>query len=105
MYIVNKSKTQLLNLEQVTALYIGADDVSADDVSIKADFTTGNGCQVARYNSRAEATAAIEMLGRAIGRSEVFFFPDSKELQAKIQDGKQKVHHISGKKTKGHGGS
>lgn len=100
MYIVNKSKTQLLNLEQVTALYIGA-----DDVSIKADFATGNGCQVARYNSRAEATVAIEMLGRAIGRSEVFFFPDSKEIQAKIQDGKQKAHHISGKKTKGHGGS
>lgn len=100
MYIVNKSKTQLLNFEQVTTLYIGA-----DDVSIKADFTTGNGCQVARYNSHSEATAAIEMLGRAIGRSEVFFFPDIKELQAKIQDGKQKVHHISGKKTKGHGGS
>ena len=100
MYIVNKNKTQLLNLGQVTALYIGA-----DDVSIKAEFATGNGCQVARYNSHEEAVTAMEMLGRAIGRGEVFFFPDSMELQAKIQEGKQKPHHISGKKTKGHGGS
>lgn len=100
MYIVNKVKSQILNLAQVTALYIGA-----DDISIKADFATGNGCQVARYSSHAEAVTALEMLGRSIGRNDVFFFPTDKEVQAKIQQGSTKIYHVTGKKTKGHGGS
>lgn len=100
MYIINKSKTQILNLEQITVIYIGA-----DDVSIKANFATGSGCQIEKYDSLTEAAMALEMLGKAIGRNEVFFFPDSKALKAKIQEGKQVTHHITGKKTKGHGGS
>ena len=102
MYIVNKSKTQISNLNHVTSLYIGT-----DNTSIKVDFINGKGCQAAKYKSHEEAVTALEMLGRAIdlGRSEAFFFPDGKELQAKIQKGEQKAHHISGKKPKGHGGS
>lgn len=100
MYIINKSKTQFLNLEQVSILYIGT-----DNVSIKADFANGKGCQVARYDSHSEALTALEMLGKAAERNKVFFFPDDKEIKAKMIVEKQKVHHITGKKTKGHGGS
>lgn len=102
MYIINKDKTQFLNIEQVLTMYIGA-----DDVSIKADFVNGKGCQVARYNSHSEAVMAIEMLGNAVavGRSDVFFFPDDKEIQARMITQKQKTYHSAGKKTKGHGGS
>lgn len=100
MYIINKSKTQIANLEQITSLYIGG-----DECSIKADFITGKGCQIARYSSRAAATTALELLGRAIGRAEVFFMPDDEAVLAQAKADEQKWHHATGKKTKGHGGS
>ena len=65
MYIINKDRTQLANMEQITALYIGT-----DGRSIKADFVTDKGCQIARYDTREEACAAIELFGKAIGRTE-----------------------------------
>lgn len=101
MYIVNKNKTQIVNLNQVTVIFIGA-----DECSIKADFPTGKGCQIAKYESREAAIVAMEMLGKAIGRTDAFFFPSDEYLQTKIleQESRQ-THHITGKKTKGHGGS
>ena len=100
MYIVNKNKTQIINTEQVTVMYIGG-----DECSIKADFVTGKGCLVARYDSHEAATAAMEILGRAMGHTDVFFFPKDEMVQAHIKENEQKWHHASGKKTKGHGGS
>ena len=101
MYIVNKTKTQIVNLEQVTAVYIGA-----DECSIKVDFSTGKGCQIAKYDSTMAAVTALEMLGKAIGKAEAFFFPSDEYIRGKIQENsEQKQHHIAGKKTKGHGGS
>lgn len=100
MYLVNKSKTQIINLEQITALYVGS-----DECSVKADFVTGKGCQVARYDSHKAVVAALEMLGKSIGNAEVFFFPDDGKVRGYIEQGEQKQHHITGKKTKGHGGS
>lgn len=99
MYIISKGNTQLINLAHVTAMYIGA-----DECSIKVDFSTGKGCQVARYNSKAEVKAAMEMLSKAIGHTEIFCFPNSEELRAKVITN-ERPHHIAGKKTKGHGGS
>lgn len=100
MYIINKDRTQLANMEQITALYIGT-----DGRSIKADFVTGKGCQIARYDSGEEACAAIELLGKAMGRTETFFFSDQDEIKAHVQTNNQRWHHATGKKTKGHGGS
>lgn len=102
MYIINKNKTQIVNLEQVTAVYIGA-----DECSIKADFSTGKGCQIAKYDSQTAAVAALEMLGKAIGKTEAFFFPDDAYIHGQIQGQRteQKQHYATGKKTKGHGGS
>lgn len=101
MYVINKSKTQIVNLEQITAVYIGA-----DECSIKADFSTGKGCQIAKYDSQAAAVVALEMLGKAIGKTEAFFFPDDAYIRGRVQERKeQEQHHVTGKKTKGHGGS
>lgn len=94
MYIISKDSTQLINLAHVTALYIGA-----DECSIKADFSTGKGCQVTRYNSKAEVTTAMKMLSEAIGHTEVFSFPSSEQLRAKAITN-ERSHHITGKKTK-----
>ncbi len=100
MYIVNKDRTQIINMEHVTAIYIGADGCSA-----KADLINGKGCQIIRYNSHEEVVMALEMLGTSIGKTEVFFFPEDNKVQEKLRLEEQKYHHITGKKTKGHGGS
>lgn len=100
MYIVNKDKTQIVNLEQVTCLYIGG-----DECTIKAEFSTGKGCQIARYDSHEVAAAVIEEIGKAAGNTETFFLPDNETARAKAKLNAQKWHHVTGKKTKGHGGS
>lgn len=41
-----------------------------------------------------------------VGKSEIFTMPESEELKQRIQKiPLERMHHISGKKTKGHGGS
>lgn len=100
MFVVNKGKTSIVNMSQVTVVYLGA-----DNCTVKADYQNGNGCQLGRYNSEAAARTAIEIIASSIGKSEICFMPDDNSINAKINIGEQKPHHISGKKTKGHGGS
>ena len=99
MYIVNKDKSQIINMDQVTALFIGS-----DECSIKVNFVTGQGCQVARYSSHNAAAAVIEQIGKSMNRSETFFLLDDNEVRALLEK-EEKWHHVAGKKTKGHGGS
>lgn len=100
MFIVNKDRSAIINTEQITTIYVGA-----DNCTIKADYRNGNGCQLGRYNSETAARIAIGMVADIIGKAEVCFIPDDNSVNAKINLGEQKQHHISGKKTKGHGGS
>ncbi len=100
MFVVNKGKTSIVNMSQVTVVYLGA-----DNCTVKADYQNGNGCQLGRYNSEAAARTAIEIIASNIGKSEICFMPDDNSINAKINIGEQKLYHISGKKTKGHGGS
>lgn len=100
MYIVSKDKKAIINLEQISTMYIGS-----DGCSIKADYISGNGCQLGRYNSDREAKKAMELVANIIGKSEVYFMPDNDTVREKINSEEQKYHHIAGKKTKGHGGS
>lgn len=100
MLIVNKGKTSIVNMSQVTVVYLGA-----DNCTVKADYQNGNGCQLGRYNSEEAARTAIEIIASSVGKSEICFMPDDNSVNAKINIGEQKSHHISGKKTKGHGGS
>lgn len=100
MYIVSKDKNSIINAQQITSIYVGA-----DGCTLKADFENGKGCQIGRYSSEKECRTAIEMLSESIGKSEVCFMPQDNAVNAKINIGEQKQHHINGKKTKGHGGS
>lgn len=100
MFIVSKDRKAVINLEQVATMYIGS-----DGCSIKADYRSGNGCQLGRYNSDKEARKAIEIVADSIGKTEVCFMPDDNSIKAKLNLAEQKYHHITGKKTKGHGGS
>ncbi len=100
MFIVSKDRKAIINLEQVATMYIGS-----DGCSIKADYRGGNGCQLGRYNSDKEARKAVEVVADSIGQAEVCFMPDDNVIKAKLNLEEQKYHHITGKKTKGHGGS
>ncbi len=48
---------------------------------------------------------ALAMLIESIGNTEVFYCPSDETVRARIAASGQKYHHITGKKTKGHGGS
>ena len=100
MYIVSKDKKSIINTEQITSIYVGA-----DGCTIKADFGNGKGCQIGRYNYEKECQIAIEIIAGNFGRSDVCFMPENSAINAKLNLAEQKQHHISGKKTKGHGGS
>lgn len=100
MFIVSKDKKAIINLEQVASMYIGS-----DGCSIKADYRSGSGCQLGRYNTDKEARKAMEMVAECIGKTEVCFMPNDNSIQAKLNIEEQKHHYINGKKTKGHGGS
>lgn len=99
MYIVSKDKRSIINLEQVTAIYIGS-----DGCSIKCDYKN-NGCQLGRYNSDKEAKKAIEIIAERIGKADICTMPDDNAVKAKMNLEGRNYHHITGKKTKGHGGS
>ena len=99
MYLVNKDKNQIINMDHVASLFIGG-----DECSIKVGYADGGGCQAARYAMPGMATAVIEQLGKAIGHTDVFFFPDDDNAQELLRRD-EKWHHATGKKTKSHGGS
>lgn len=99
MIIVSKDRNNIVNLEQVTNIFAGS-----DGYTVKAEYANGNGCQLGRYSSPA-ASKVIEMIGLAVGRTEVYFLPNDEEVSARLNEEKARYHHITGKKTKGHGGS
>ena len=75
MIVVNKQRTSLINMDHISCIYMGVDG------SLKANYAAGDGCQIARYNTPDEA------------------------VRARIAASGQKYHHVTGKKTKSHGGS
>lgn len=100
MFIVSKNRKTIVNAEHITAVFTGS-----DNCSIKVDFQNGKGCQLGRYDSENAAQTAIEMLAENISKAGVYYMPANDAVKAKINFGVQKQYHISGKKTKGHGGS
>lgn len=101
MYIITKNKRHIVNLSHVAEMFIGN-----DGVSIKINFDNGGRYELERYNSPRETETAMEMLCDAVGKVETFRLPTEKEIQAKLVQTHDGIpHHITGKKSKGHGGS
>ena len=100
MIIINKDKTSFVNYEQIENVFIG-------DTSIKANLKSGKGMQLAKYNTNIETQMAFEILIDKIGNNVYKIqMPLDEEVAQKINSMPvYKTRHISGKKTKGHGGS
>lgn len=104
MIIVNKDHNDAYNTSHVTNIYIGSDGCS---VKVSAVSTTRGGI-LGKYNSYDDTRKAFEILMREINKAEneVIYMPSDEGLTEKIKAmPKQPVHNITGKKTKGHGGS
>lgn len=63
MFVVSKDKNSIVNMSQITVVYLGA-----DNCTIKADYQNGKGCQLGRYNSEKEAKTAIDIIANNMGK-------------------------------------
>ena len=100
MYILGKDQRSIINMEQITVVYIGS-----DNCTVKADYQNGKGCQLGRYNSEEETKIAMNIIAENVGKTEMCKMPTDEDVRARSNLREQKNHHINGKKTKGHGGS
>lgn len=102
MIAVSKEKSEAYNLDKAERIYIGF-----DKPVVKIVIGSTRAGNLGEYGSFEKAKKAFEILMQkaSIGRNEVIFMPDDSEVDAKLHENKQIAHHISGKKTKGHGGS
>lgn len=101
MFILSNDKRAISNTEHMNAIFIGS-----DELSIKADYTNGHGNMLGRYQSQTECKVVLEMIAEAIGKTDLFEMPSSETVRTKLmQQSENRQRHITGKKTKGHGGS
>ena len=102
MLLMSKNKDSIVNLEYVENVYIGA-----NGTSIKMISNSGNGSQLGAYTTSEETKMALNILSNRIKSNESLIeMPTEKDIQAYVVSlGIEKPRHITGKKTKGHGGS
>lgn len=104
MIIVNKDRNDAYNANHITNMYIGSD---GNSIKVSAGSTTRGGI-LGKYNSYEETKKAFEILLKNISKNDVgvLYMPQDNEVENEIKAGpKEAYHHVSGKKTKGHGGS
>lgn len=104
MIIVNKEHNEAYNLTHIVNIYIGSDGTS---IKVSAGGTTRGGI-LGKYNSFKETQLALEIMLERIKKAdcEVLYMPSDEEVSGRIKSTPADVyHHITGKKTKGHGGS
>ena len=103
MIIVNKECNDAYNLAHVTNIYIGAEGCT---IKASAGAATRGGI-LGKYGSYEETRTAFSLLIDAIAKdSSMYKMPSDAEVREKIKAAPaDSYHHITGKKTKGHGGS
>ena len=72
MYILAKSRSNIINSAHVENIFIGS-----DGKSIKVNMVSRSGCETAKYETRGQAEFALGMLFSAMaGNERVFEFPE-----------------------------
>ena len=85
MTIIGQNKGIIANYDNIQEIFIGA-----DRTTIKIDFTSGRGCEAARYPAKEDCLLALERLSAAIEAGDkVFEFPQKIERHG-INRSKQK---------------
>lgn len=101
MYILKKDGSAIYNLEKAETVCI-----SSSGIIIK--FVSGSSSNLGKYDSGEDCKTALEIILDAInlGRSNGIRCPSDAQVKTRrLQTEPVRNRHISGKKTKGHGGS
>lgn len=100
MVIMSNSQSNILNLEQIENIFIGA-----DRKSIKANMVSRSGCEVAKYENLEQCKYALEMLFVSIkSEDKTFQFPSVQEVEEKRTAARSVSIHIKTKQNR-RGGS
>lgn len=103
MFIYDKSKGYIVNVNEVKDIFLGR-----DRGTVAVGLRDGGTTKLRVYESEEEARTAIDMLAEsiAVSKREIICMPTSEEIRVKLRNTPlTAVHHATGKKTKGHGGS
>lgn len=82
MFLVDKNKAEIINMNRIGHMRICEN-------GIKADYPSEWGL-IAKYDTLREAIIAMHMLIESIGKTEVFVFPDEEAMRAYIDDQQKK---------------
>jgi len=76
MYLMKPDETQLIDMEKVESIH-----VSRETKSIKINFESGRGCELARYSSYEQCRYVLGMIMQALQAEEkTFFVPQEVDL-------------------------
>lgn len=104
MLLVNKDRNCVYDLRLLENIYVGA-----DGCTVKICTEDGNtvGSLLGRYNSRAEADTAFQIMLGELSRSDVkiVYMPQDKDVDAHLSYGASQHHLNGGRKPLRHGGS
>ena len=100
MIIMSNSQLNILNLEQIENIFIGA-----DRKSIKANMVSRAGCEVAKYENLEQCMYALGMLFTSIkNEDKTFQFPSVYEIEEKRTAARSASIHVKTKQNR-RGGS
>ena len=100
MVIMSNSQLNILNLEQIENIFIGA-----DRKSIKANMVSRAGCEVAKYENFEQCKYALEMLFvRIKSEDKTFQFPSIQEIEERRTAARSASIHVKTKQNR-RGGS
>lgn len=100
MVIMSNSQFNVLNLDQIENIFIGA-----DRKSIKANMVSRSGCELAKYENIEQCKYALEMLFVSIkSEDKAFQFPSVQEIEERRTAARSASIHVKTKQNR-HGGS
>ncbi len=103
MFLYGKQKNTIINLDVIKDIFLGR-----EEGSVAISFKNGSTTKFVQYNSEVEAKEAISMLAErlAVSNRMVVNMPELEEVKIRLRNTPlSSSHHVTGKKTKGHGGS
>lgn len=102
MFLYNKKKGYMVNADMLKDIFLGR-----EPGAVAVGFESGAATKLAVYDSEAEATEAINMIAERMSTSTraIICVPNDEEVKSSLRSKRQTYHHVTGKKTKGHGGS
>lgn len=102
MFLYEKQRT-IINLDAVKDIFPGR-----EPGTLAVSFMSGITSKISVYSSEIEAKKAIEMIAEQMttGKTTVIRVPTAEEVRTRLKNTRLLTeHHVTGKKTKGHGGS